>query len=93
MKVKFKLGGSKYEVEFSLAPTPDGFSLLAKDTKNLDILQNAIADSEAPAYLINTVLQKELEKQLKLPIDIDSRYPGAGYGFKFDIYSIAKMLK
>jgi len=30
---------------------------------------------------------------LKLPIDVDYGYQGAGYGFKLDLYSISKKLK
>jgi len=93
MKVKFKLSGQRYEVEFKVFPNQTGLALLAKDSKNLDILQDVISSADAPAHLISTVLQKEIEKQIKLPIDIDNGYNGAGYGFKLDLYSIATMLK
>lgn len=94
MNIKFKLGGNKFEVSFKVIPTnSNGLALMAKDSKNLDILQNAISDADAPAHLINSVLQKSIEQKLKLPIEVDNDYNGAGYGFKFDMHSVAQMLK
>tara|TARA_R110000796_G_scaffold211726_2_gene327904 strand:+ start:52 stop:336 length:285 start_codon:yes stop_codon:yes gene_type:complete len=94
MNIKFKLGSNKFEVSFKVIPTnSNGITLIAKDSKNLDILHNAIADANAPVHLINSVLQKSIEQKLKLPIEVDSNYNGAGYGFKFDMHSIVKMLK
>ena len=38
-------------------------------------------------------ISKSLEKKLRSPIEIDRDYEGAGFGFKIDLYSLAKMVK
>ena len=38
-------------------------------------------------------IQKYIESKLKLAVDINYNYPGAGYGFKIDMYSLLGKLK
>lgn len=93
MKITIKAGGKNYPVDFKVFPTPNGLSLMAKDSKNLDILQQSISERGPSDVVIAFILEKEIEKKLKLPMEVDSSYQGAGFGFKFDMYSIAKKLK
>ena len=65
---------------------------MAKSSKELDALQLAIADRAGGDELIDYIILKELDKKLKLPVEIDHSYDGAGYGFVFDLYAIAKKL-
>ena len=58
----------------------------------MDALQLAIADRAGGDELIDYIILKELDKKLKLPVEIDHSYDGAGYGFVFDFYAIAKKL-
>jgi hypothetical protein len=93
MKLNFKLKGNTYSAEFGVHPnTKDGgIACIAKTSKDLDVLQNIISDSNE-ALVIPKALQGYLESKLKLPIDIDFDYKGAGYGFKIDMYSLLKKL-
>ena len=69
------------------------FSAIAKSSKDLDTLQAAISERGAGDELIGVIIAKALENKLKLPIDVEHGYSGAGYGFKLDLYSIAQKLK
>ena len=93
MKLNFKLKGNTYSAEFNVAPIikDGGIACMAKTSKDLDILQDIISDSNE-ALVVPKALQSYLESKLKLPIDIDFDYKGAGYGFKIDIYSLLKKL-
>ena len=93
MKVPFKLKNQNLVIEFILTPIKgSGFTAIAKTSKDLDKLQDLISASDA-SMVVQTGLQKYIEKKIKLPIDFDHNYNGAGYGFKIDIYSILKTLK
>lgn len=88
-EAKLKLG--KDVVNFRVSPNvrDAGLTLLAASGNDLDKLQDAIANDVD----VKSELLKMLEKQLKLPMNIDYDYQGAGFAFKFDLYSIAKKVK
>ena len=94
MKVNIKAGGDKYNVDFNVSPQlkNKGLVAMAKSSKDLDKLQSAIAARAGGDDLIGAIILKALEKKLKLPMEIDRSYEGAGYGFVLDFYSIAKKL-
>jgi len=95
MKIDIKSGGKKFSVNFTIMPSKGDVHLaaIAKTSKDLDELQDAIEARGAGDDMIGTIVGKALEKKLKLPIDVDHSYSGAGMGFKFDLYSIANKLK
>jgi len=95
MKIDIKAGGMKYSVDFKIMPGQRDTHLIAiaKSSKDLDELQTAILNRGAGDDMIGVIIAKVVEKKLKLPIDVDHSYQGAGYGFKFDTYSIAQKLK
>ena len=94
MKVDFKMGGQTFKVEFTIVPTKgSGFSAIAKSSKDLDTLQQAIPMGVRGDDLIGKIIAGKIENQVKLPIDIDYDYKGAGFGFKIDMYSFVKSIK
>jgi len=95
MKIDIKSGGKKFTVNFNIVPGQRDIDLvaMAKSSKDLDILQDALADRNAGDEMPGVIIAKALEKKLKLPIEPAYGYTGAGFGFKFDMYSIAKSLK
>ena len=91
MKVKFKHNGKSVSVDFNVHPnSKSNFSVLPASSKNSDIVQSIIADSEP--MVIQKGLLKHIESKLKIPIEIDHGYPGAGFGFKIDLYSLLSKL-
>ena len=93
MKIPFKIKGKSEVIEFTTSPTnKGGFSVIAKSSKDLDKLQDIIA-SEDSTMVVQKGIQKYIESKLKLPIEIDYNYPGSGYGFKIDMYSLLSKLK
>lgn len=94
MKVNFKMGSESFQVDFTLSPTRDGgFSAIAKSSKDLETLQRAIPLGVRGDDLISKIIAGKIEKQTKLPIDVDYDYRGAGFGFKIDMYSLLKSIK
>jgi hypothetical protein len=95
MKIDIKAGGMRYSVDFTISSGQKDTHLtaLAKSSKDLDELQTAIINRGVNDDMIGTIIAKAIEKKLKLPIDVDHSYQGAGYGFKLDLYSIANKLK
>ena len=95
MKVDIKAGGMKYSVDFRISPGSRDTHLtaIAKSSKDLDELQTAIMNRGNNDEIIGKIVATALEKKLKLPVEFDYGYQGAGYGFKLDLYSIAKTLK
>ena len=94
MRVTFKMGSERFQVDFTLVPTKGGgFSAIAKSTKDLDTLQRAIPMGVKGDDLISKIIAGQIEKQTKLPIDVDFDHKGAGYGFKIDMYSLLKSIK
>lgn len=95
MKVDIKAGGMKYSVDFRINPGRGDTHLtaMAKSSKDLDELQTAIMNRGNNDEIIGKIVATALEKKLKLPVEFDYGYQGAGYGFKLDLYSIAKTLK
>ena len=94
MRVNFKMGSESFQVDFTLVPTKGGgFSAIAKSSKDLDTLQRAIPLGVRGDELIGKILANKIEKQTKLPIDVDFDHKGAGYGFKIDMYSLLKSIK
>ena len=94
MKIDIKAGGMKYSVDFKVLPQPKnkGLIAMAKSSKDLDELQTAIINRGVNDDMIGAIILKALEKKLKLPMEIDRNYEGAGYGFVLDFYSISKKL-
>ena len=95
MKIDIKSGGKRFSVNFNIVPGQRDIHLvaMAKTSKDLDILHDAIDERNAGEDLPGLIIAKALEKKLKLPIEPAYGYTGAGFGFKFDMYSIAKSLK
>lgn len=95
MKIDIKSGGKRFSVNFNIIPGQRDIHLvaMAKTSKDLDILHDAIDERNAGEDLPGLIIAKALEKKLKLPIEPAYGYTGAGFGFKFDMYSIAKSLK
>ena len=62
-------------------------------TKDLDTLQRAIPLGVKQDELITKIIAGQIEKQTKLPIEVDYDHKGAGYGFKIDMYSLLKSIK
>ena len=86
-EAKVKLG--KDSVNFKVMGDRNGLTLIAASGNDLDGLQDAISnDVDVKGELRNT-----LEKQLKVPVDIDHGYDGAGFRFNIDFYSLAKKVK
>ena len=94
MKVDIKAGGQKYSVDFRILASQKNthFTAIPKSSKDLDELQTAIINRGVNDDMIGIIIAKALEKKLKLPIDVEYGYKGSGYGFIFDLYSIAKKL-
>ena len=88
------MGSERFQVDFTLVPTQgSGFSAIAKSSKDLDTLQRAIPMGVKGDDLIGKILANHIEKQTKLPIDVDFDHKGAGFGFKIDMYSLLKSIK
>lgn len=91
MKVAFKVDGKRYGVDFRVSTSRNtNFVVMAKDSKNLDILQQLIANGDRP---VKEGIRQKLELRLNVPIDIDYNWDGAGFGFNVDFYSVIKKLK
>lgn len=86
-EAKMKLG--KDSVNFKVMGDNKGLTLIAASGNDLDGLQDAIANDVD----VKGELRKTLEKQLKVPVDIDHGYDGAGFRFNIDFYSLAKKVK
>ena len=95
MKIDIKSSGKRYTVDFNIGINPDDshFTAMAKSSKELDKLREAISNKGADEDMISSIIAKAMENKLKLPIKPDYDYNGAGYAFSFDLYAIAKMLK
>ena len=88
------MGSESFQVDFTLVPTKGGgFSAIAKSSKDLETLQRAIPLGVRGDDLISKILANKIEKQTKLPIDVDFDHKGAGFGFKIDMYSLLKSIK
>ena len=94
MVMNVNIDGRKEKVRLRISSGSGSTHLvvLPKSSRDLDILrqvkiQNGIGDEE-----IGTAVAKMVEKKIKLPAKFDYGYRGYGYGLKFDLYSIAKML-
>ena len=86
-EAKMKLGSDS--VNFKVMGDKNGLTLIAASGNDLDGLQDAIANDVD----VKDELRKTLEKQLKVPVDIDRDYSGAGFRFNIDFYSLAKKVK
>jgi len=94
MRVRFKMGGEFHEINFTITPTKgNGFSAIAKSSKDLEKLQGAISSATKGDSTVPAMLRHGIEIRLGIPVEIDYDYKGAGYGFKLDMYSIIKKLK
>ena len=91
MILAFKVGGQTYKVEFqSNVSGNNGIACVPKTTKDLEAMH--MVKSQSPAMVVEKEIQKYIEKVLKLPIEIDRRYNGPGFGFAIDMYDMVKGL-
>ena len=86
-EAKMKLG--KNSANFKVFGTKSGLTLMAATSKDLDLVQDAIVNDVD----VKGELRKTLEKQLKIPVNIDRSYEGAGYRFSIDFTALAKQVK
>ena len=86
-EAKMKLGSDS--VNFKVMGDSKGLTLIAASGNDLDGLQDAISNGVD----VKGELRKTLEKQLKVPVEIDRGYDGAGFRFNIDFYSLAKKVK
>ena len=86
-EAKVKLG--KDSVNFKVLGDSKGLTLIAATGNDLDGLQDAIENDVD----VKEELRKTLEKQLKIPVEVDRGYEGAGFRFNIDFYSLAKKVK
>ena len=86
-EAKVRLGSDS--VNFKVMGDRNGLTLIAASGNDLDGLQDAIANDVD----VKGELRKTLEKQLKVPVEIDNGYSGAGFRFNIDFYSLAKKVK
>ena len=86
-EAKMKLGSDV--VNFKVMGDAKGLTLIAASGNDLDGLQDAISNDVD----VKGELRKTLEKQLKVPVEIDQGYDGAGFRFNIDFYSLAKKVK
>lgn len=97
MKITVKAGGDRYTIEFGIHPGPSRstthLTAIAKSGDDLDKVHDYIRKSGASDKTLGTVIANEIEKKLKIPVEFDYNYDGAGFGLKFDLYSISKKLK
>ena len=91
MKVAFKVGGKRHSVDFRVSTSRNtDFVVMAKDSKNLDILHQLTADGDAA---VKEGIKQKLEFRLNTSILIDHNWNGAGFGFNVDFYQLIKKLK
>lgn len=86
-EAKVRLG--KDSVNFKVMGDSKGLTLIAASGNDLDGLQDAIENDVD----VKEELRKTLEKQLKVPVEVDRGYDGAGFRFNIDFYSLAKKVK
>ena len=86
-EAKVRLG--KDSVNFKVLGDSKGLTLIAATGNDLDGLQDAIENDVD----VKEELRKTLEKQLKIPVEVDRGYEGAGFRFNIDFYSLAKKVK
>jgi len=84
---KHKVGSET--IQFKVSPYRTGISLIAASGNDLDKLQDVMSSGDE----VKGEIRKSLEKKLRIPIEIDRDYEGAGFGFKIDLYALAKMVK
>ena len=84
---KHKVGSET--IQFKVSPYRTGISLIAASGNDLDKLQDVMGSEDE----VKGEIRKSLEKKLRIPIEIDRDYEGAGFGFKIDLYALAKMVK
>jgi len=81
MKVNVKAGNKKYAIEFSVHPGPrtgPHLVVMAKSSKDLDMVQDYIESQGGGDKIIFLIFAHVVDKQLKLPLEKDYGYPGAG---------------
>jgi len=84
---KLKLG--KDSVSFKVMGDKGGLTILPTTGNDLDKVQDAIEND----IDVKEELRKSLEKQLKIPVEIERGYEGGGFRFIIDFYSLAKQVK
>ena len=86
-EAKVRLGNDS--VNFKVLGDSKGLTFIAATGNDLDGLQDAIENDVD----VKDELRKTLEKQLKIPVEVDRGYEGAGFRFNIDFYSLAKKVK
>ena len=94
MKIDIKAGGQKYSVDFNINSGRGDIHFIAtpKSSKDLDELQTAIVNKGGSDQTVGVIIAKAIGNKLKLPVEPDYGYSGAGYGLVLDLYSMAKQL-
>ena len=93
MRVGFKHKGKSHRVDFIVNTTMyTDLIFIAKTSKDLDVIDE-LKDTDAGDRPIREGIKQMIEKQLKIDINHDWNYDGAGYGFNLDMYGIIKKLK
>jgi hypothetical protein len=93
MKVQFKVGYNRVEVDFKPVPYKDGgIALIAKSSSDIDKLQSIIPSGVSGDKLIPQILEGQLQKKLGIIVNRDYDYRGAGFGYKIDMYYLLNKL-
>jgi len=94
MKVDFKAGNEKFTIDFSISQggrdSDADFIAMAKNSNELDKLQDYISKRTSGDKAIGDVLASVIEKKLGVPCDRSVWYKGAGFGINIDTYSLIK---
>ena len=91
MILTFKVDGKTYKVEFQTSVSKNNvITCIPKTTKDVDTVQTVISQSQA--MVVQKGIQQHIEKEIKLPIEIERDYNGPGFGFTVDLYDLVKGL-
>ena len=91
MILAFKVDGKTYKVEFQTSVSKNNIiTCIPKTTKDVDTVQTVISQSQA--MVVQKGIQQHIEKEIKLPIEIERDYNGPGFGFTVDLYDLVKGL-
>jgi hypothetical protein len=91
MILAFKVDRNVYKVEFQTSVSKNNvISCIPKTTKDADTVQSVISQSQP--MVVQKGIQQYIERQFKLPIEIERDYNGPGFGFTVDLYDLVKRL-
>ena len=94
MKIDFKAGNEKFTIDFLISQggrdSDADFVAMAKNSKELDKLQDYISKRNAGDKAIGDIIASVIEKKIGVPCDRSVWYKGAGFGISIDTYSLIK---